>query len=142
MNMRHQVNLFCFGIGLLTIVGGVALAIMAIWGSFEGETIARLFGTDAVIFAGAMFILAANALAGPRPTLLSSIFHAANVLCIIAAMILSLVMIWADIDNDTTWKALATVGVLFLASLLTLAIMQIFNRHESDMAVQGKNTSG
>ena len=43
--------------------------------------------------------------------------------CIVLGTVLSLAMIWGEIrDNEFVWKSWLTIGVLFLASALTLSV--------------------
>ena len=44
----------------------------------------------------------------------------------IASLLLSIVMIWTPHDEDVFWKALATNGVVFFASLLVMVITRVF----------------
>ncbi len=45
------------------------------------------------------------------------------IVCIVLGAVLSLVMIWGEIhDNSFVWKSWLTIGVFFLASALTLSV--------------------
>jgi hypothetical protein len=45
------------------------------------------------------------------------------IVCIVLGTVLSLAMIWGEIkDNTFVWKSWLTIGVLFLASALTLSV--------------------
>jgi hypothetical protein len=45
------------------------------------------------------------------------------IVCIVLGTVLSLAMIWGEIrDNEFVWKSWLTIGVLFLASALTLSV--------------------
>ena len=45
------------------------------------------------------------------------------IVCIVLGTVLSLAMIWGEIrDNESVWKSWLTIGVLFLASALTLSV--------------------
>jgi len=45
------------------------------------------------------------------------------IVCIVFGTVLSLAMIWGNIrDNEFVWKSWLTIGVLFLASALTLSV--------------------
>ena len=51
------------------------------------------------------------------------------IVCIVVATPLSLTLIWGEIhDSVFLWKSLQTVGVLFLASALTLSVSKTFGR--------------
>ena len=43
-------------------------------------------------------------------------------LCIVAGVIVSLMLIWGPEETNTLWRSLASIGVFFLASLLTIAV--------------------
>jgi hypothetical protein len=45
------------------------------------------------------------------------------IVCIVLGTILSMAMIWLEVrDENLLWKSWLTIGVLFLASLLTLSV--------------------
>jgi hypothetical protein len=45
------------------------------------------------------------------------------IVCIVMGTVLSLAMIWGEIrSNEFAWKSWLTIGVLFLASALTLSV--------------------
>jgi len=45
------------------------------------------------------------------------------IVCIVVGTILSMAMIWLEIsDNPFVWKSWLTIGVLFLASAVTLSL--------------------
>lgn len=45
------------------------------------------------------------------------------IVCIVLGTVLSLGMIWGDLaDSDFVWRSWLTIGVLFLASALTLSV--------------------
>ena len=45
------------------------------------------------------------------------------IVCIVLGTVLSSAMIWSEIrDNEFVWKSWLTIGVLFLASALTLGV--------------------
>ncbi len=45
------------------------------------------------------------------------------IVCIVLGTVLSMAMIWFEIsDNSFVWKSWLTIGVLFLASALTLSV--------------------
>lgn len=51
------------------------------------------------------------------------------IVCIVAGTVLSLAMIWGDFQDEAAlWKSWLTIGVLFLASALTLAVSTTFGR--------------
>jgi hypothetical protein len=56
---------------------------------------------------------------------LNKICFAICIVCIVAGAVLALSMIWIKYDSEFLWKSWLSVGVLFLASALTLAV----NRH-------------
>lgn len=51
------------------------------------------------------------------------------ILCIVLGMTLSLGMLWADgLSSAFTWKAAASLGVVFVASAATLGVSQLAGR--------------
>ena len=45
------------------------------------------------------------------------------IVCIVLGTVLSLAMIWGEInDNEFVWKSWLTIGLFFLASALTLSV--------------------
>jgi hypothetical protein len=53
------------------------------------------------------------------------------IVCIVLGTVLSLAMIWSEIrDNEFFWKSWLTIGVLFLASALTLSVNKTLGGRE------------
>lgn len=53
------------------------------------------------------------------------------ILCIVGATSVSILAIWNVVDNTAlVWKSLSTMGVVFLASILTVSVDNIFSRRE------------
>lgn len=49
------------------------------------------------------------------------------IVCIVLGTVLGLAMIWGNIrDNEFVWKSWLTIGLLFLASALTLSVSRTF----------------
>ena len=49
------------------------------------------------------------------------------IVCIILGTVLGMAMIWGNIrDNEFVWKSWLTIGLLFLASALTLSVSRTF----------------
>jgi quinol-cytochrome oxidoreductase complex cytochrome b subunit len=55
-------------------------------------------------------------------TPLHTIWFAICIVCIVVGTILGLSLIWGSGESEINWKGLGTVGILFLASSLTLAV--------------------
>lgn len=47
------------------------------------------------------------------------------ILCIVVAVVLSLFLIWGSGEPGTLWRSLASLGVFFLASLLTMGVVSM-----------------
>ena len=47
------------------------------------------------------------------------------ILCILAAVVLSLFLIWGSGEPGILWRSLASLGVFFLASLLTMGVVSM-----------------
>ena len=47
------------------------------------------------------------------------------IVCILAAVVVSLFLIWGPGDIGTLWKSLVSIGVFFLASLVTIGVTTI-----------------
>jgi hypothetical protein len=55
------------------------------------------------------------------------------IVCIVLGTVLSLAMIWGEIkDNTFVWKSWLTIGVLFLASALTLSVSKTLGGRGND----------
>jgi hypothetical protein len=53
------------------------------------------------------------------------------ILCIIGATCVSIMAIWNVVDDTAlVWKSLSTMGVIFLASIMTVTVDNIFSRRE------------
>ena len=51
--------------------------------------------------------------------------------CIVLGTVFSLAIIWGELsDNELFWKSWLSIGVLFLASALTLIVSKTLGRHE------------
>lgn len=61
---------------------------------------------------------------------LNKICFSVCIVCIALGTVLSLAMIWGEInDNKLLWKSWLTIGVLFLASALTLSVSRTLGDH-------------
>ena len=47
------------------------------------------------------------------------------IVCIVAAVVVSLFLIWGQVESDSVWRCLVSIGVFFLASLLTVGVASI-----------------
>ena len=47
------------------------------------------------------------------------------ILSIVAAVIISFLLIWGTAQPGALWRSLASLGVLFLASLLTMGVVSM-----------------
>ena len=57
------------------------------------------------------------------------------IICIVAGAVLSLAMIWLELqDEKFVWKSWLTIGVFFLASALTLSISKTLDWKPKDEA--------
>lgn len=59
---------------------------------------------------------------------INRICYALCIVCIIAGVLLGLLMIWGDRHDRDQWKYLATVSVLFFASMLTLSVNRFMDK--------------
>jgi membrane protein YdbS with pleckstrin-like domain len=59
------------------------------------------------------------------------------IICIFLGVILSLWMIWGDVSSDTAWKAWATLGVFFFASIATYGVTPLFSEKETVVKKEG-----
>ena len=51
--------------------------------------------------------------------------------CIVLGTVFSLAIIWGELsDNEFFWKSWLSIGVLLLASALTLSVSKTLGRHE------------
>jgi hypothetical protein len=58
----------------------------------------------------------------------NSICYAVCIVCIIVGVVLALALIWGDFNDKIAWKGFMTIGVLFLASTLTLSVNRMIDR--------------
>lgn len=57
------------------------------------------------------------------------------IICIVAGSVLSLAMIWLELQDDKfVWKSWLTIGVFFLASALTLSVNKTLAWNPKDKA--------
>ena len=60
------------------------------------------------------------------------------IVCIVLGAVLSLAMIWGEIeDNGFVWKSWLTIGVFFLASALTLSVSRTFEGRRNGSSGDG-----
>jgi len=48
------------------------------------------------------------------------------IVCIIVGVFMSLAMIWTPSINETMWRGLGTVGIVFLGAAATLSVSKTF----------------
>lgn len=58
----------------------------------------------------------------PSVQVVNRVCYALSIISIVAATGLSIAIIWASQSRDTFCRALATVAVVFVASLITMAV--------------------
>jgi hypothetical protein len=61
---------------------------------------------------------------------LNTICFTLSIVCIVLGSVLAISMIWTEYDNQFLWKTWVTLGVLFLASTLTLVVSKKFGAPE------------
>jgi hypothetical protein len=60
-------------------------------------------------------------------TVVNKICLTVSIVSIVSATTLSILAIWGVVESSTLiWRSLATLGVLFLASILTVMVNNIF----------------
>ena len=63
--------------------------------------------------------------------LLNKVCFTICISCIVLGTVFSLAIIWGELsDNELFWKSWLSIGVLFLASALTLSVSKTLGRHE------------
>ncbi len=121
-------NLLLMTIGITMGILIAVTLIVLIWlgtASF-GETGARLVGSAAVLLAATFLNWGVNGILGRSiGQLFPTICYAVTILCIYAGFILSLLAIWGGSDSDFTIKAILTLVVLFVASMIALVISAV-----------------
>ena len=64
---------------------------------------------------------------------LNKICFTTCIICIVLGTVLSLAMIWGEVrDSPFMWKSWFTIGVLFLASALTLSVNKTLGGRRKD----------
>ncbi|SEI70231.1 hypothetical protein SAMN05421831_1085 [Allopseudospirillum japonicum] len=48
------------------------------------------------------------------------------ILCIVAGVVLSLAIIWGEIEDEIVWKTWLTLGIFFLGAAATLTVSRLF----------------
>ena len=62
---------------------------------------------------------------------ITKICFAICIVCIVGATCISILAIWNVVDStDLVWQSLSTMGVIFLASMLTVSVDNIFSKRE------------
>ena len=57
---------------------------------------------------------------------LNTICFAVSIVCIVLGGMLAISMIWTDHSSQFLWKSWSTIGVVFLASTITLVVSKAF----------------
>ena len=63
---------------------------------------------------------------------LNIICYTVCIVCIIVGVVLTLLIIWIDVEREIAWKSFVTILVFFLASTLTLSVNKVIERRSSD----------
>ena len=50
------------------------------------------------------------------------------IVSIIAGTLFAMTLVWVDVENEVVWRCFMTVGILFCASCLTLAVNGMIRR--------------
>jgi hypothetical protein len=57
---------------------------------------------------------------------LNTICFTLSIVCVVLGSVLAISMIWMDHDSEFLWKSWVTIGVIFLASVITLTVSKSF----------------
>ena len=115
---------------LLLMTAAVALGIAVtvtlivwIWVPDFTDTAARLLGTEAVVLAAILVNWAINAvLGGHLVRTISRVCYGVTMFCAYAGAVLCILAIWGSTSTEFMWRAVATLAVLFFASMIALAV--------------------
>jgi hypothetical protein len=58
---------------------------------------------------------------------LYTICFTVSIVCIVLGSMLAISMIWLDHSNEFLWKTWSTIGVVFLASTITMVVTRMFS---------------
>ena len=121
-------NLLLMTIGITMAILIAVTLIILIWIGLDdfGETGARLVGSASVLLAAVFLNWGVNSILGRSiGQLFPTICYAVTMLCIYGGFILSLLAIWGGSDGDFMIKAILTLVVLFVASLIALVVSAV-----------------
>jgi hypothetical protein len=62
--------------------------------------------------------------------MLNRICFTVCIVSIVSATLLAFILIWGSLDKETVWKSELSVGVLFLASVITLSVSRTLGGKE------------
>jgi len=62
--------------------------------------------------------------------IVNRICYTVCIACIIAGVVFGLLIIWGEGHDRDRWKYLATIFVLFLASVLTLSVNRLLDKND------------
>jgi membrane protein YdbS with pleckstrin-like domain len=67
--------------------------------------------------------------------IVNRICYVIAIICIIAGVAYGLTLVWVESWRENAWKGLATLSIVFLGSIMTLSVNQVFMRgsHRRDI---------
>jgi fluoride ion exporter CrcB/FEX len=72
-------------------------------------------------------------------TMLNKVCFGIAVASIVAGVALGLVMVWTPGVDETLWKLVATVGIVFLGSFATLSVSRTYGQPGSGAGERGSS---
>ena len=57
---------------------------------------------------------------------LNTVCFTISIVCVVLGSMLAISMIWIEHSHEFLWKSWVTIGVVFLASVITLAVSKAF----------------
>jgi len=64
--------------------------------------------------------------------IVNRICYTIAIICIVVGVIYGLMLIWGDDWRRDAWRGLASLSIVFLASVLTLSVNQVYLRNRRD----------
>ncbi len=68
---------------------------------------------------------------------LNKVCFAICITCIMVGVLLGMIMVWTPGINETLWRLMATVGIVFLGASATLTVSRTYMGPQGDLS-QGK----
>ncbi len=126
--IMHQIDVILGFIAVLSVMTGTTLLIVLLWEDAESKWAWQSVANLGVLITVCVFSLTTNRLLSRSHAVPVRIAHACISLCILAALIVSTLVIWQVTDTEVGWQTIGTTFILVIGSLLSIAVSRMVSR--------------